>query len=172
MFSRRTVCFRGVPGTQTASFANLIPAVTAECGQPQNAANAAAGARFVQSVLKLDELPRRYEGTELDLYHTLGVVRVRKDVGFTFGEGDVELRFDPVLDAHNFREWGPGTVLGETSHRMPLQMINEEGRDVADDFFENKGGKLKVRRRVVPAMLTRDPDIVRQDCLCYLMKRI
>ena len=173
IFSRRAVCFRGLPGTQTASFANLIPAVTAECGQPGNESNAAAGAHFVNSVLNLDELPIGVEeGTVLDLYHTLGVVRVREHVSFTLGSGDAELRFEPALEKHNFRELKPGTVLGETSHRMPLQMANEAGEDVADDYFENDGGKLKLRKPAVPAMLTGNADIVRQDCLCYLMERL
>jgi len=39
LFARRAVCFRGIPGTSTASFAGLIPAVTAECGLPGHAAN-------------------------------------------------------------------------------------------------------------------------------------
>jgi len=32
LFSRRAVLFRGIPGTQTASFTGLVPAITAECG--------------------------------------------------------------------------------------------------------------------------------------------
>lgn len=173
LFSRRVVCFRGVPGTQTASLAGLLPAVTAECGQPASAVNAAAAARFVDAALNLDELPRPSNGADaLDLYHTLGVVRVREDVKFEFGDGEAELRFAPALDAHNFRELGPATVWGETGHPMPLRMIDEAGQDVAEHYFENSGGKLRLRRHAVPAMLTVDPNIVRQDCLCYLMERL
>ncbi|MEO8454292.1 MAG: succinylglutamate desuccinylase/aspartoacylase family protein [Sphingomicrobium sp.] len=173
LFSRRAVCFRGIPGTQTASFAGLIPAITAECGLPGEAANAEAAARLVDAALNLDELPGSGdEAAELELYHTLGVVRVRKDVSFGFGAGEAELHFDPGLDEHNFRELNPGTVLGETAHHMPLRMIDEDGRDVADDYFETSGGKLRLRKQVVPAMFTTDAAIVRQDCLCYLMERL
>lgn len=173
LFSRRVVCFRGIPGTQTASFTGLIPAITAECGLPGEAANAEAGARLVDAALNLDELPEcASEGAELDLYHTLGVVRVREDVSFGFGAGEVELRFDPALDENNFRELKPGTVLGETGHHMPLRMIDEAGQDVAEHYFETGGGKLRLRKQAVPAMLTVAPGIVRQDCLCYLMERL
>lgn len=173
LFSRRAVCFRGIPGTQTASFAGLITAITAECGLPGEAANAEAGARLVDAALNLDELPDgSSEGAALDLYHTLGVVRVREDVSFGFGAGEAELRFDPALDEYNFRELKPGTVLGETDHPMPLRMIDEAGRDVAEHYFETSSGKLRLRKQAVPAMFTVEPVIVRQDCLCYLMERL
>lgn len=173
LFSRRAVCFRGIPGTQTASFAGLITAITAECGLPGEAANAEAGARLVDAALNLDELPDgSSEGAALDLYHTLGVVRVREDVSFGFGAGEAELRFDPALDENNFRELKPGTVLGETDHHMPLRMIDEAGHDVAEHYFETSGGKLRLRKLTVPAMFTVEPGIVRQDCLCYLMERL
>lgn len=173
LFSPRVVCFRGVPGTQTASFAGKVPAITAECGLPGKAANAQLGARLLEKALNLDDLTGvAREGATLELYHTLGIVRVRENVSFGFGPGEVELRLSPAIDENNFQELKPGTVLGETSNRMPLQMIDEAGRDVAEDYFMVSGGKLRLRRQSVPAMLTLEPRIVRQDCLCYLMERL
>jgi len=173
LFSRRAVCFRGVPGTQTASFTDIIPAITAECGRPGDPANAQAGARLVDAALNLEELPGAgFRSAPLDLYHTIGIVRVREDVSFGFGSVQAELRFDPALDKHNFRQLEPGAVLGHTNHRMPLRMIDESGRDIAEHYFETKSGKLILRKRTVPAMFTVDPKIVEQDCLGYLMESI
>ena len=173
LFARRAVCFRGIPGTSTASFAGLIPAVTAECGLPGHAANEHAAARFLNAALNLHELPDGPSDlSALDLYHTLGVVRLREDVSFLFGTDEADLRFDPAIDAHNFQDLPPGTILGATVHPMPLKMIDETGRDVAEQYFEVSDGKLRLRKEVVPAMLTTDSRIVRQDCLCYLMQRL
>jgi hypothetical protein len=173
LFSRRVVFFRGIQGTQTASFAGLIPAMTAECGRPGEPANAKAAARLVEAALNLDELPElASEDVVPNLYHTLGVVRIREDVSFGFGPGDAELRLDSAIDEKNFRQLKPGTVLGETSHSMPLEMIDEAGDEVAEHYFETGAGKLKLRKQAVPAMFTVDPVIVRQDCLCYLMERL
>jgi len=173
LFSRRVVCFRGVQGTQTASFAGQIPAITAECGLPGQAANAEAGARLLYAAFKLGELADAMsDANALELYHTLGVVRVREDVSFGFGKGEAELRFDTALDEYNFQELKPGTVLAETTQHMPLRMIDEVGNDVADQYFEIGGGKLCLRKKAVPAMLTMEPVIIRQDCLCYLMERL
>ena len=172
LFSNRVVCFGGIRGTQTASFAPSIPAITAECGIPGEPANAEAGARLLDAALNLEELPEGAAGRPLDLYHTLGVVRVREDVTLGFGAGNADLRLDPALDELNFRELGPGTVLGETDHSMPLRMEDESGCDITQQYFETVGGKLRLRKQAVPAMFTTDPLIVRQDCLCYLMERL
>jgi succinylglutamate desuccinylase len=172
LFSQRVVFFRGIKGTQTASFAGLIPAMTAECGMPGETANAEAAARFVRTALNLDQLPELASDDVPNLYHTLGVVRVRENVSLGFGPGDAELLLDPIIDEKNFEELQPGSVLGKTSHAMPLEMIDEDGHEVAEDYFQTDGGKLKLRRQAVPAMFTVDPIIVRQDCLCYLMKRL
>jgi hypothetical protein len=170
LFSPRVVLFRGIPGTQTASFTGLIPAITAECGRPAEPANAAAAARLVDAALNADELSG--DIAALDLYHTIGVVRVREEVTFGFGAAEAELRFDAALDAHNFRDLAAGTVLAATSHSRPLQVIDEAGRDVAGQFFATGDGKLRLQREIVPAMLTVDPLMVRQDCLGYLMERL
>jgi hypothetical protein len=47
-----------------------------------------------------------------------------------------------------------------------------DGRDVSSDFFEVTDGQLRLRRTAMPAMLTLDAHVVRQDCLCYLMERV
>lgn len=173
LFARRVVRFRGIAGTSTASFAGLIPAVTAECGLPGHAANEKAAGQFVNAVLNLNKLPRgASESGAYDLYHTLGVVRLRDDVTFLFGTGEASLHFDPTIDRHNFVELPPGTTFGATVHPMPLCMIDEAGRDVAEHYFAVSGGELKLRREVVPAMLSTDRRVVRQDCLCYLMERL
>jgi len=48
----------------------------------------------------------------------------------------------------------------------------EDGGDAWDEFFALDNGALALRRPAMPAMLTLDERIVRQDCLCYLMERV
>jgi hypothetical protein len=54
---------------------------------------------------------------------------------------------------------------------QPLEVWDEAGVAVADRYFEVVNGELRTRRSVMPAMLTLDERIIRQDCLCYLMER-
>ncbi|MCB2061016.1 MAG: succinylglutamate desuccinylase/aspartoacylase family protein [Novosphingobium sp.] len=173
LFSRIAVWFRGMPGTQTAAFAGKIPAIAAECGQPGVPANAQAAERLVEAALNLAEFPDhpvRHE--DIDLYHTVAIVRVRPEVGMGFGDASAELCLDPRLDHMNFRELDSGACFGETSHPMPLAAVDEEGRDVSTAFFAVAEGKLRLSRGAMPAMLSCDERIVRQDCLCYLMERV
>jgi succinylglutamate desuccinylase len=172
-FARRAVLFRGVPGTQTASFAGHLPAMTAECGKPGSPAHEEAAARFVAEVLASDSLsPESRIGSALDLYHTLGVVRVRPEVSLSFDGEGADLSLERDIDRLNFVAIAPGEVLGRTRHPMPLTMVDEAGRDIAGDFFAIENGQLRLTQPVTPAMLTGDPRIVRQDCLGYLMERL
>jgi len=42
---------------------------------------------------------------------------------------------------------------------------------VTGDYFAVHEGELMVMRPSMAAMLTTDPRVIRQDCLCYLMER-
>ncbi|MBD3773118.1 MAG: succinylglutamate desuccinylase/aspartoacylase family protein, partial [Rhodobacteraceae bacterium] len=87
MFARTAIRFRGIAGTQTASLAGRLPAIAAECSQPGVAANAALAASFVNGMLALAAFPERPPRPDaLAMYHTMGVVRVREEVSFAFGD--------------------------------------------------------------------------------------
>jgi len=175
LFSRTVVYFKRPLGVQSAAMASLCPAVTLECGKPGNHSGEAHAAAFVDAVLHLAELPQRpVLAQDLDLFHTVGVVKVAPEVTFGFARGDVELRLEPDLDHMNFRELSAGTRFGfaTDSRARPLQVIAEDGARVEDQFFEVSNGEVLLKRRATPAMLTTDAQIVRQDCLCYLMERL
>ena len=42
---------------------------------------------------------------------------------------------------------------------------------MADRFFAIDNQRLVTTVPVMPSMLTCDPTVIRQDCLCYLMER-
>lgn len=173
LFSRIAVWFTGLPGTETASFAGQLPAITAECGQPGVVANAEHAAHFLDGLLHLAEFPAQpVHRQDLDLYHTLAVVRVRPEVSLGFGDPQAELDLDPALDHFNFRELAAGTRFGATGHPMPFEVVDDAGNDIAAEYFSTEGGELRLRRAAIPAMLTCNVRIIRQDSLCYLMERV
>ncbi|MDH5409619.1 MAG: peptidase M14, partial [Gammaproteobacteria bacterium] len=78
------------------------------------------------------------------------------------------------LDHLNFRELVPGTVLchvGNDATDVSLFATNEQGEDVSERYFEIHDATIRTRIPVMPSMLTLNTDIIRQDCLCYLMER-
>ena len=173
LLSRTVVWFRGPPGSQTGAFSGVCPSVAAECGKPGNPANEAAAARFIEACLHLTEFPgHAVREADIDLYHTLALVKVATDVSFGFGDAHTEVNFAPQLDHQNFVELDAGASFGHTRHPAPLTAWDEANHDIAASLFETSDGQLRLRRPAMPAMLTLDARVVRQDCLCYLMERV
>jgi hypothetical protein len=173
LLSRTVVWFKGPPGSQTASFAPTCPSVAVECGKPGNPANEAAAARFIEACLHLAAFPDHgVRESDIDLYHTMALVKVAPEVDFGFGTPDKPLDFDARLDHLNFVELDAGARFGATQLARPLDVRDEAGEEVSDRFFDTRDGQLRLRRPAMPAMLTLDARVVRQDCLCYLMERV
>lgn len=173
LFSSTAVYFSQPRGVQSLAFSELCPAITIECGQPGDRYGVEHARELVESVLHLSEIPD-YPASELGLFHTVASVRIPTDVAFGFDAADGELQLMDDLQQFNFRELPIGTIFAKLNSQRPVNFIVEDnqGRDVAGDFFEQVDGELRTRRQVMPSMLTPDPQIIRQDCLCYLMQRL
>jgi hypothetical protein len=88
-------------------------------------------------------------------------------------ETDLDLCLPGDIDRLNFRELAAGTAIGRCrGAHAPVRASDPAGRDVTGTFFECSGHELRLRRAVMPSLLTPDPRIIRQDCLCHLMERI
>lgn len=173
LLTRTVVWFKGPPGSQTAAFAPLCPSVAVECGKPGHPANEAAAARFIEACLHLASFPEHgVRECDIDLYHTVALVKVPAEVDFGFDTPARALNLLPQLDHLNFVELAAGARFGQTTLGMPLDVRDEAGQDVAHRFFETTDGALRLKRPAMPAMLTLDAQVVRQDCLCYLMERV
>jgi len=175
LFSRIAVYFTQPVGVQAIAFADLCPAVTVECGKVGGDASDQHAAAFVEAALHLDHFPEHpIDRQDLDLYHTIAVVKVPDNVNFAFGAGETDIVFDAKLDHFNFHELEAGTSFGQVMQEsgIPLEAWDEQGREVSADFFELQDGKLLTKLAVMPAMLTCNARVIRQDCLCYLMERL
>jgi succinylglutamate desuccinylase len=175
LFGRTVVYFIRPRGVQSLAFAELCPAVTLECGKAGDARGVEHAREFITACLQLAEIPSHPVAPhDLDLFHTVAVVKIPESVSFTFSGDDVDLRFDPDLDRMNFRELAAGTALGSVrmGSSLPLQAHSETGEEVTGDYFAIHQDRLVLRRPVMPSMLTLDERVVRQDCLCYLMERM
>jgi hypothetical protein len=146
--------------------------VAVESGLPGEPQGVDAVVRYVSDSLELPD-PVHHVEFDIDLFHTVAVVKVAAacSCGAT-GEGaDVEL--DPVIERYNFREIPPGTrlakVRGAGADCIEVQPFK---RSASNSWLNIQDGELTVARTVMPAMLTSDPEIVKWDCLCYLMERL
>lgn len=175
MFSRIVVYFTHPKGVQSEAFARLCPAVTVECGKPGGAGGIEHAAGFVEGALHLSAFPAHpVASQDLELYQSVAVVTVPEAVSLSIGDPATDLCLIENIDYYNFRLLDPGTHLAVVAPdcAKPLHVRNGLGCDMSEHYFENRDGNLLTRQLVMPAMLTRDTRIIRQDCLCYLMERL
>lgn len=175
LFSRIVVYFIRPLGVQSAAFAEWCPSVTVECGKPGNPESVAHAAEFIEACLHLSEFPEHPVAPhDVDLFHTIATVKVPECASFGFNAAAADINFLPELDHFNFRELERGISLGQVGpgSAVRLQVVNEDGEDIGDRLFDYQQGEISLKQPLMPAMLTRDERVIRQDCLCYLMERL
>lgn len=172
-FSRMVIYFTRPGGVQSLAFARFCPAVTLECGQPGDEIGIQLTSRYVNELLELESLPQAsIDQDSIDLFHTVAVAKVSAGTSISFTDKPAAIRFIRGIEQLNFQEIPAGTVLARVSaEQQPLEVMNEAGELVADDYFEMIDGQLQTRAAIMPSMLTTNEHTVRQDCLCYLMER-
>ena len=174
LFSRTVVYFCRPRGVTSMAMAALAPSVTLECGKVGQEHGTRHAEDYLDACLHLAELPGQgVPPHDIDLFHTVGVVKVPPQVSFGFGDNGYDLDFSAELERLNFRELPVGTIFGRVNlgGGLPLDVVDEQDIPVGDDYFEVEQGHLRTRRAVMPSMLTADTAVIRQDCLCYLMER-
>jgi len=175
LFGRTVVFFIKPSGVQTAAFAALCPAVTIECGQPGEPHGVKHACEFIDACLHLHEIPTHpVVAGDIDLFHTVAVVRVPRDVSFSFGAGSTDIQFVTNLDQLNFLELPAGTRVASFTRREAarLEIQDEQGREVNERYFSFDNNEICTRTAIMPSMLSLDAQVIRQDCLCYLMERL
>ena len=180
LFSRTVVHFTRPLGVQSLAFSALCPAVTIEAGRPGDASGVRHVVDFLDTVLHLPGFSDRPPSErDMDLFHTIATVTIPPDIPFHFAADedpapDPRFRLNPELERLNFREVDAGAVFGQAPAGMdlPLRAQAEDGGDVTCHYFRMRGREVQLARPVMPAMLTLDEPIIRQDCLGYLMERL
>ncbi|MGD8926736.1 MAG: M14 family metallopeptidase [Thioalkalispiraceae bacterium] len=175
MFSNTVVYFLKPDTVQSMAFANLCPAVTVECGKPGDSHGTEHARDFVLSTLALRHFDEDSQDIhDLNVFHTVVTVKLKQGLSVGMEGEDCALQLLPEIDYLNFTEIEIGRALARVREPdyMPVQAMNEFGKDVADRYFEIREGILYTTVKVMPSMLTLDMDIIRKDCLCYLMERL
>ena len=175
LFNRTVVYFTKPEGVQTSAFADLCPAVTLECGQPHEARGPAHALELIEAGLHMDHIPDKpIAPHDIDLFHTVAIVKVPPDVSFCFKEDLCDINFADDIDHMNFRELPVNTTLGwlNTNDKIVLDARDEDGVDITARYFDFSEGEISTAQPVMPSMLTLDERVIRQDCLCYLMERV
>ena len=158
------------------AFSRLCPAVTVECGQPEHKYGVQHAMNYIEKAMALGEFTNQpLKAEDFDLYHTMAIVKVPEQIKISFDPMIYsDINFAPDVDRLNFTALKSGESLAkiDSGKDIFLQVINEQGVDVAQRYFDYSNGEIKTRIPVMPSMLTTKEEIIRQDCLCYLMEKI
>jgi gamma-glutamyl:cysteine ligase YbdK (ATP-grasp superfamily) len=181
LFSRNAVYFQRPRGVQTKAFSEFAPSVTCECGKVGDESGVQHATEFLDACLHLSEIPQSpLKDSDLHLFHSVATLNVPPRVNVRFGDltnaepitnSDFVLRSD--LEQLNFQDLQAGTVIGRcnSASAMPLTVTEESGRIATDACLIMEEGQVNLRRGVIPAMLTCNEAVIRQDCLGYFMQR-
>ncbi len=192
LFSRTVVFFIRPTGVQSMAFADICPAVTVECGKPDQANGTTHAVEFINACLHLSDLPSHPVAVhDMDLFHTVATVTVPEHINFSFNEETfknenlneknsleaitADIYFPDTLDHLNFTELPGGTSLGNLNTEqteIPLRVTDELGNDATSRYLTVEAGQLRTTREFMPSMFTLDEEVIRQDCLGYLMERM
>ena len=174
LFSRTVVYFTNPTGVQSSAFSHLCPAVTIECGKVGQQYAEVHAMEFIDAALHLSDIPTHsFPEQDIDLFHTIAIVKVPPQANFSFDNSESDICFDSDLDYMNFRELEKGTRLGKLcgTYNQRLQAWDNEGRDIGNEIFTYHQQEIILSKPVMPSMLTLNENVIRQDCLCYLMER-
>lgn len=175
LFSRLVVYFIRPRGVLSAAFGRHCPSVTLECGKPGQGYGVNHGLEYLESCLHLTDIPDHpLPMGDLDLFHSIAQITVPDKFSFGFADDQVDLNLSEDIDHMNFTEVPVGTVIGKTrnENEVPLLVRDEFDMEVTSKYFRIDNGELVLNRTIMPSMLTLDRNIIRQDCLGYVMERI
>jgi len=176
----RTVVYAVKPDTtSTWSMSEFCPAVTLECGLPGDQHGVAHALEYVDACLHLSHFPEHpLPEHDMDLYHLVSIIKIPSTYSFSFNSAGMDdgtdIVFDKNLTSMNFSEIASGVRfcrIKEGSDAF-LEAWDEHGKDRSAEFFIRDGEDYRLSVQVMPVMLTDDVNIIRMDCLCYLMERI
>jgi len=175
LFARTIVYFRVPLGVQTGAMGALCPAITCECGKVGDMSGVERASDLIDACLHMLELPSHWPNrSDYHLLHSIATIKVGAEWSITFGEQDnaADLQFSKELDHWNFRALPTGTVFGKRrpDSRAMLSVFDDQDQEVPLSVFKVTNNDIVLQRSVIPAMLTMNIQIVRDDCLGYFME--
>jgi len=175
LFSRTMVYFTQPHGVQSMAFAAFCPAVTLECGPPSRLDGSDHAMTYLSSVLDAETISTEAPHPEdIELFQMVATVHLPPGLSFSFAPDGSDIELRPDLDQLNFHELPPGTRFGRLNAKAleAFQVTSHDQRDCATEWFIVDKGDILTQKPMMPAMLTTDARVIRQDCLCHLMERI
>ena len=163
-------------GTLIEATERFTTSIVVECGRAQDPVADAVALAGLERYLSVEDLSVRAERWQMEILHHPVRVRVHPEVRLAFGDAPVEganLTVRSDMDRHNFDPVEPGIVLGWLGPpgTWPFDARGGDGVEVSAELFTSTDGLVRIRRAMVPVMMTVSAAIARSDCLFYAMQK-
>ncbi len=176
LFSNNAVYIREPDTVLTSVLSEHCPAIALELGPVGDPRCAERSYDYLTRLLQLEEVPTATPDN-FNLFRTVVRVHIPEGIEFSFADTPTdsgELVLTAGIESINFHEMPAGTSFGLTNRPLneSLRALDVVHDDVTDRYFQVTDNEIRTRKSIVPAMYTTDPQVIRQDCLCYFMERI
>ncbi|MCH6584418.1 MAG: succinylglutamate desuccinylase/aspartoacylase family protein [Proteobacteria bacterium] len=175
LFGHTVVYFLTPKGVQSMAFSKLCPAVTLECGEPGSPSGTDHALDYVDAVLHMKYISNDpILPQDIKLFRTVARVKVPEDVTFSFTDQNANILFKSELYKMNFSVIPADTCFGivHSNNNARLFAFNDNEEELGEKLFYINNQQIKLTKPMMPAMLTLDEAVIRQDCFCYLMEQL
>lgn len=171
MFNHIGMVFKRPKGVSTMAFDGVCPAATLECGKPGEAFGIQHATELVDALLHMDHFPQKPVAPhDLQLMQSHATLNISDNISFSFDQStQADLTFESGFELKNFTEITPSDIFAFTRSKNPLVITNQQGEDVTKELVRIENDKIYLNKTLMPAMITLDETIIKQDCLCYLL---
>lgn len=162
-------------GAFSVAMSDYCPALALECGRSGEDSGIQKVHEYLKALIEIKDL-QQLEVEEQTVYRSIARIKIRKDTVIDFNgvhDPEVHYSFIKEIEDFNFHHVKPGTVLGYAHNPDIVPMVlNNENEEVGPEFFENKDHQLRFTKEIIPSMLSRNIQVVLDDCLGYLMEKV
>jgi hypothetical protein len=176
LFSRRFVHNPIRLGALVEATQDDFPSVTVECGRAGDPAANAAARRGLDRYLAGEEIdPHHVTVERMSVLTNPLRVCVRDEFEVDFADQpcpDTDFTVIGDVDRHNFESLLPGVPIGwvRSEDLWPLELLDNDGKDLSRDYFVLRGQRLETRRAIIPIMMTTSARAAKSDCLFYVVE--
>lgn len=175
LFSKKIVYFTEPHEVQSNAFASICPSVTIEAGQSGDVEGIDVTYNFVEKVLHLSQLDNTFDFDKVGVFHTIARIRIHPDANVDFDNLDSshnDISFIQDLETKNFSYLPTGYHLGYLKNPDYLKVYDDFNVDVTHHYVKLIKDQLITNQMFIPSMFTKNIDVMKSDCLGYVMEKL
>lgn len=175
LYTPTVVYFQEPASAKSVAFSKFTTALTIECGKSADPTGIEHTTDFLDTCMRLESIDHSgVHQNDISIYYSYLRMKLPDGASVAFADRATaaDLTLLDSIEKLNFAICEKDTLLGYSAKERPFVLLQESGDDCFDSYFKWKNGEIRFRQKSVPAMLTKDKDVIRDDCIGYLMKEV